>query len=124
MNISIKRPLCLFALASIFLAGTALTAPIFNAPYVPSGSNNSYTLGPFEAYGVGMNSTSARQDAMGNMWDQIYGPGGIESQLPPDHVIAFIDIISEEYEQPEYTIIFTVTIDNTTSTGTQPGGSL
>lgn len=110
--------------ASVYLLAVASLITVLGTVFLPSTGITAtppvsiYTLGPFEAVGEGSYSV-AHTAAHGDMWDQIYGPGGIASQLPFGDEIAFVHSFAEEFDSPTYTITFTVTVD----TGSPPSES-
>lgn len=108
MKISAKISVYTIALILLVVIGVSFQS---NNQLNAAPQSTSYTLGPFEAMGVSTNIFTARVNAMADLWNQIYGPGGIVSQLPAGEGVVSIDIIDEEFFSPEYVITFTVTID-------------
>jgi hypothetical protein len=115
MSVYLVALLLLVSIGGFFQLGSGLSA-------APQGT--SYSLGPFEAIGISTNQFTARIKAMGEVFDQVYGPGGVASQLPDDEAVVAIHIIDEEFFSPEYVITYTVTVDQISSTPKVPSSPL
>lgn len=125
MGVKVMKTISKIAIAFSVLVGVIVILANQSVDAVPLPTDNEYVVGPFEAVGFGATLGAARGDAWFELIDQYHGPGGhVEILLEQGLQIVSLNIGTQGYDSPEYTIVYTLTVCGPNAPIDNPGNEV